>query len=544
MNNLIQRLTDGLIIFSVVVSDFEKLDFKNDALAGVRANYFNSNFLTQHDKTEVMFDDVPFKLSYELSKNQPLAWKITKKKHPYQSVKKETGGVYCVMYYAENGTIYKRQYFNAQHEWLRSEYFDAQFKNLMLCRISPEIIRETVTLRYEKRQDDGTYQIKTLFPSQNTPKTRSDALIYSNVGMLWYDDSFCPDNFFESDDEKNQKSRERHFDLKPENFEDNNISKKALDLSKAEYLEYSDEELNSDVEDNKISDMQTTEYSAYDKIQKILTEAQKTNKDLFGEIINNTKDDVIFDGNVNTDDSVAENITENTKIISNVETDEIISTDEQLELTNEVDSIDNAISEEVTVAENEILDENIDDEISDVQKTDENNEIQENIDDSDYELKDESPCDVIIRTQAGRYAYYGELDSDNCRVGRGRTVSPLGYTAYDGEYKNDLRNGFGVCYYKGGEINYVGQWSDNNRNGCGVGYRLSDGTMHAGKWNDNKPDGYGARFDSDGNLVDVCKYNNGVRSGKSFSFDENGNVVITKWENGVKISEQTIEIGD
>ena len=37
-----QKLTDGLIIYSVLVSDHEKLDFKNDALAGVRANYFNS----------------------------------------------------------------------------------------------------------------------------------------------------------------------------------------------------------------------------------------------------------------------------------------------------------------------------------------------------------------------------------------------------------------------------------------------------------------------------------------------------------------------
>ena len=38
-----QELTRDLIFYSVCVSDFEKLDFKNDALAGVRANYFNSN---------------------------------------------------------------------------------------------------------------------------------------------------------------------------------------------------------------------------------------------------------------------------------------------------------------------------------------------------------------------------------------------------------------------------------------------------------------------------------------------------------------------
>ena len=40
-----KKLSKGLIVYSVLVSDFEKLDFKNDALAGVRAN-----FLTQISK--------------------------------------------------------------------------------------------------------------------------------------------------------------------------------------------------------------------------------------------------------------------------------------------------------------------------------------------------------------------------------------------------------------------------------------------------------------------------------------------------------------
>ena len=48
-----QKLTDGLIIYSALISDFEKLDFKNDALAGVRANYYNSNILPQCEKSEI-----------------------------------------------------------------------------------------------------------------------------------------------------------------------------------------------------------------------------------------------------------------------------------------------------------------------------------------------------------------------------------------------------------------------------------------------------------------------------------------------------------
>ena len=57
-----QELTRDLIFYSVCVSDFEKLDFKNDALAGVRANYFNSNHRPQADDTDISLDDVSYKL--------------------------------------------------------------------------------------------------------------------------------------------------------------------------------------------------------------------------------------------------------------------------------------------------------------------------------------------------------------------------------------------------------------------------------------------------------------------------------------------------
>ena len=155
--------------------------------------------------------------------------------------------------------------------------------------------------------------------------------------------------------------------------------------------------------------------------------------------------------------------------------------------------------------------------------------------------EEEPHCDVVILTKSGRYTYFGKLDENNCRTGRGRTVSPDGMTSYDGEYLDDRRNAFGVCYYNNGSINYVGNWTDNSRNGGGVGYRLSDGTMHAGKWDNNTPDGYGARFDRNGNLIDVSNYENGVRTGKSVSFDENGNIVVSVYENGEKISEFLVD---
>ena len=149
-----------------------------------------------------------------------------------------------------------------------------------------------------------------------------------------------------------------------------------------------------------------------------------------------------------------------------------------------------------------------------------------------------------LQTPGGTYAYYGELDEQNRRIGRGRTAAPDGTIVYDGEYRDDKRSGFGVSYYKDGSPNYFGDWHDGKRSGRGAGFRQSDGTMHAGRWLDNAPDGIGARFDSDGSFLDVCRYENGTRNGKSVSFDENGNVVIKVWENGELISEQTITDGE
>ena len=289
------------------------------------------------------------------------------------------------------------------------------------------------------------------------------------------------------------------------------------------------------------------DYSAYDIIEKILVEAHKTNKDLFGEIINHTAEEDFEPAEVKivtgekdeqlSDDEVEENSQISEHEIAD-DTDAVAETaDEQTEDSESVVTVDSsgeASEDEETDFENVEANIGTHCQIDDV-PTEESDEENPEI------VNEEEPhCDVVILTKSGRYTYFGNLDENNCRTGRGRTVSPDGMTSYDGEYLDDRRNGFGVCYYNNGSINYVGNWTDNSRNGGGVGYRLSDGTMHAGKW-DNTPDGYGARFDRNGNLIDVSNYENGVRTGKSVSFDENGNIVVSVYENGEKISEFLVD---
>lgn len=536
-----QKLTDGLIIYSVLVSDYEKLDFKNDALAGVRANYFNSGCKEQKEITEIELHGMDYKMSCLLTKNEPLSWKVTRDNFPYQSVKRATGGVYSVITYNDRGIVFKRQFFDRNHTWLRTEYFNRSIADKLITRIYPRKVSGIITLVTEDIDDNGIVSVKTLFPSDKQSNENSRVLIYSNVGMLWYDASFLPSDMPFTEKKSYGNSG---FVFNGDLFKNDFVPENAYNLEDCTYL--TDEDI-PNVSDTA-EPVSKKDYSAYDIIEKILVEAHKTNKDLFGEIINHTAEEDFEPAEV--------------KIVTG-EKDEQLSDDEveensqisELEIADDTDAVAETSDEQTEDSENVVTvdssGEASENEETDFEKVEANIGTHCQIDDvpteeSDEEnpeiVNEEEPhCDVVILTKSGRYTYFGNLDENNCRTGRGRTVSPDGMTSYDGEYLDDRRNGFGVCYYNNGSINYVGNWTDNSRNGGGVGYRLSDGTMHAGKWDNNTPDGYGARFDRNGNLIDVSNYENGVRTGKSVSFDENGNIVVSVYENGEKISEFLVD---
>ena len=536
-----QKLTDGLIIYSVLVSDYEKLDFKNDALAGVRANYFNSGCKEQKEITEIELHGMDYKMSCLLTKNEPFSWKVTRDNLPYQSVKRATGGVYSVITYNDRGIVFKRQFFDRNHTWLRTEYFNRSIADKLITRIYPRKVSGIITLVTEDIDDNGIVSVKTLFPSDKQSNENSRVLIYSNVGMLWYDASFLPSDMPFTEKKSYGNSG---FVFNGDLFKNDFVPENAYNLEDCTYL--TDEDI-PNVSDTA-EPVSKKDYSAYDIIEKILVEAHKTNKDLFGEIINHTAEEDFEPAEV--------------KIVTG-EKDEQLSDDEveensqisELEIPDDTDAVAETSDEQTEDSENVVTvdssGEASENEETDFEKVEANIGTHCQIDDvptgeSDEENPEivnveEPHCDVVILTKSGRYTYFGNLDENNCRTGRGRTVSPDGMTSYDGEYLDDRRNGFGVCYYNNGSINYVGNWTDNARNGGGVGYRLSDGTMHAGKWDNNTPDGYGARFDRNGNLIDVSNYENGVRTGKSVSFDENGNIVVSVYENGEKISEFLVD---
>lgn len=487
-----QELTRDMIFYSVCVSDFEKLDFKNDALAGVRANYFNSNHRPQADDTDILLDDVSYKLSYKMSKNQPLSWKVTKNLRPYQSVKRETGGIYCVRYYTENATVYKKQFFDSLHLWIRTEYFDKSIEGERLCTVSPKKIDDVIVIEKITFSNNRKVGSETLFPSDKNSDGNSAALVYSNNGMIWYDSSFVPKYSVKEESKENTVSEPKpsRFELEADKFLPDYSPENPIDLSSLEYLEDTFKEPQPQI-------------TAYDRIEKILEEAHKTNKNLFGQIIENTCVEIADEETELLDDS--EELTKENMAESKAE-----------------------ISEKTQQA-------------SDTEEHTEESETTQEVREDIVKAEEEKKSDAVVSTTSGNYEYFGAVDENGLRTGRGRTVSPSGITAYDGEYAQGKRDGFGVFYYKNGDINYVGEWAQNRRSGAGVGYRTSDGTMHIGKWDSNTPCGYGARFNKDGTFLDVADYTNGKKNGKCISLDENGNFYISIWENGKKISEHIIE---
>lgn len=455
------------MIYSVLASDFERLDFKDDALAGVRANYFNAHCTPQAEKTEMTVGGKPHSLSYALRSNQPLSWKMMCGSVLVQTVKPASDGGYSVMSYGDNGVIFKRQYFDSRHLWLRTEYYDRTLENQIAAVIYPKTVDGLMVLCLQRYAKAGV-QTCDLYPSVTSPKQRCAALIYSNAGMIWYDERFRPAQAEQPD----TKQEETGFRFTKEAF----IAAGAADVLELETAPYLSEEDIAQAGSEAFASAAPQEYSAYDQIADILYEAHKTNKNLFGELA-----------------SLAPQ--------PEPEEDPLEETPAESE-----ESSDNEAPQTAAAAE---------------------------------PAEEPAPTSAIA-TRDGAYAYYGALDENQRRTGRGRTVTPDGITAYEGDYVADKREGFGVCYYKDGSPNYVGDWQNGNRSGSGVGFRRSDGTMHAGKWNDNRPDGFGARFDRDGHFLDVCTYVDGVRNGKSVSFDVDGNVVVKLWHNGELVSEKII----
>jgi hypothetical protein len=85
------------------------------------------------------------------------------------------------------------------------------------------------------------------------------------------------------------------------------------------------------------------------------------------------------------------------------------------------------------------------------------------------------------------------------REGKGKLIHPtndnseFGQEYFEGDWKEDKMDGFGVYHYSNGDV-YEGEWKENMHNGFGK-YFFTDGSRYEGDWKDHRMHGTGKYWD-------------------------------------------------
>lgn len=144
--------------------------------------------------------------------------------------------------------------------------------------------------------------------------------------------------------------------------------------------------------------------------------------------------------------------------------------------------------------------------------------------------EDLSSADATIESGRDNYYFFGDYSKEKGRNGRGKTLMADGKTAYEGDYKNDMRHGVGAFYYRSGELCYFGSWAENKRSGFGIGFNSDTGISHTGNWVENKPNGIGVRFDRFGNFLYLDSHSEKVNGGIRVTGFTEKSLLVEFWD--------------
>lgn len=120
------------------------------------------------------------------------------------------------------------------------------------------------------------------------------------------------------------------------------------------------------------------------------------------------------------------------------------------------------------------------------------------------EEKDQKQAQVTIKYSKEAF-YEGEvleMNGKQVKHGKGKmSFQSYFYSicyeeVYEGEWKNDCKNGFGVYKYINGAI-YEGEWKNDYQDGFGI-YLYADGSYYEGIWKEHKMHGEGIYVDIKG----------------------------------------------
>jgi hypothetical protein len=133
--------------------------------------------------------------------------------------------------------------------------------------------------------------------------------------------------------------------------------------------------------------------------------------------------------------------------------------------------------------------------------------------------------------------YTGEyiiVDGKKIKSGKGVYTWTSG-DRYEGNFKNDKFNGYGIEYYPSGEKKVEGNFKDNYLNGKGT-YFFENGSKYIGNFKNGKFNGYGIEYYPSGGKRYEGNYKNDKLNGQGTSFNEDGSIEFQgKYVNDKKI---------
>ncbi|KAH3732853.1 morn repeat protein [Pelomyxa schiedti] len=105
---------------------------------------------------------------------------------------------------------------------------------------------------------------------------------------------------------------------------------------------------------------------------------------------------------------------------------------------------------------------------------------------------------------------------------------------YEGEFKNDIRDGKGTYKWREGD-SYEGDWKDGVRDGYGV-YKRATGSTYEGHWKNGNQEGHGVMRYADGYVFEG-EWVHGVKNGMGTEIFPTGTTCQGEWRDDVLVGQ-------
>ena len=158
-------------------------------------------------------------------------------------------------------------------------------------------------------------------------------------------------------------------------------------------------------------------------------------------------------------------------------------------------------------------------------------ELEESIEEKDKKEKEVSISQrnlVKIESLKLGEKYNLKIEGEK-REGQGKYIYKNG-DIYEGNWKNNKKEGKGVYYFNQKGEKYKGNFFDDYPNGKGI-YYYKNGDRYEGMFKDGKEHGEGTIFYADGGRF-KGEFKNGLKHGKGDNKNSNGQIKYEIWENG------------